>query len=390
MKITFIIIALLIISGFIVVQYDQINPTSAEITADVGNLVAEEYTAEGFRKAYEIIPFEFPKDHGPHPNFRAEWWYYTGNLADAEGNRYGYQFTIFRRGIVPGQPERESEWATRQIYFAHFTVTDVSGETFEYHERYSRSSPDLAGAQGQPYYHVWIDDWSAQEIEPGQVRLKAQDGDIGIDLILEQAKPAALQGERGLSAKSDEPGNASYYYSLTNNPTHGTITTPRGVFQVSGNSWKDREWSTSDLGESAVGWDWFSLQLDDQREVMFYYIRREDGSAEPVSAGTVIYPDGSVRSLGLDDVQITNLSDWTSPHTGATYPAEWNFAVPGEGIDLHITPLLNDQELQVSFTYWEGAVKVEGTQNGYGYVELTGYRRVCGADVTQTYLIHNS
>lgn len=374
MRFIVIIIALLIISGFIVAHYDQVSFDSGQISANVKNLQAEEYTEEGFRKAYEIIPFEFPKDHGPHPDFRAEWWYYTGNLADAQGNRYGYQFTIFRRGITPGQPERESEWATHQIYFAHFTVTDVAGETFEYHERYSRGGPDLAGAQGQPYYHVWIDDWAAAEIEPGQVRLKAEAGEIGIDLILEQAKPAALQGHQGLSPKSEAPGNASYYYSLTNNLTRGAITTPRGSFEVSGNSWEDREWSTSDLGQGAVGWDWFSLQLDDDREVMFYYIRREDGSAEPVSAGTVIYPDGSTRFLSLDDIQITNLAEWTSPHSGAVYPAEWNFAIPSEGIDLHITPLLNDQELRVSFTYWEGAVRVEGTQSGYGYVELTGYQ----------------
>jgi predicted secreted hydrolase len=196
---------------------------------------------------------------------------------------------------------------------------------------------------------------------------------VGIDLILEQAKPAALQGDRGLSAKSEEPGNASYYYSLTNNLSYGTVTTPRGIFEVSGNSWEDREWSTSDLDEGAVGWDWFSLQLDDNREVIFYYIRREDGSAESISAGSVVYPDGSTHYLSLDDIQITNLDTWTSPKSGAIYPAEWNLAIPSEGIDLHITPLLNDQELQVSFTYWEGAVRVEGTQTGYGYVELTGY-----------------
>jgi predicted secreted hydrolase len=231
----------------------------------------------------------------------------------------------------------------------------------------------LAGAQGLPTYHVWIDNWFAKEIEPGKVQVRASAGQVGIDLMLEQAKPAALQGDRGLSAKSDEPGNASYYYSLTNNHTYGTITTARGTFEVTGNSWMDREWSTSDLGEGAVGWDWFSLQLDDKREVTFYYIRRADGSAEPVSAGILINPDGSTRVLTLDDIKITNLATWTSPNSGAVYPAEWNLAIPSEGIDLHIIPLLNDQELRVSFTYWEGAVRVEGTQTGYGYVELTGY-----------------
>lgn len=372
MRLVIIIIALLVISGFIVTRYDQVNLASGEISANVQNLIPRPETETEFRKANEVIPFEFPRDHGPHPDYRAEWWYYTGNLADAQGNRYGYQFTIFRRGIVPGEPERASEWASQQIYFAHFTVTDVTGETFDFHERFSRASPDLAGAQAEPY-HVWIDDWSAQQIGPNQVRLKAQDGEVGIDLILEQAKPAALQGDRGLSAKSEEPGNASYYYSLTNNVTHGAVTTPRGTFEVTGNSWKDREWSTSDLGEGAVGWDWFSLQLDDQREVTFYYIRREDGSPEPVSAGLLVNADGTTRPLSLNDVEITNLDQWTSPHSEAVYPSEWQFAIPDEGIDLHIKPLLNDQELRVSFTYWEGAVQIEGTQGGYGYVELTGY-----------------
>ncbi len=373
MKLAIAIIALLLISGFIVMRYDQVNFNADEISAEVENLVAEEYTGEDFQKVYEAVPFEFPQDHGPHPDYRAEWWYYTGNLADAQGNRFGYQFTIFRRGIVPGEPERASEWATHQIYFAHFTVTDVTGNAFEFHERYSRASPNLAGAQGKPTYHVWLDNWFAKEIAPGKVQLKATDGNVGIDLILEQAKPAALQGDRGLSAKSDEPGNASYYYSLTNNRTTGTVTTARGTFEVTGNSWMDREWSTSDLGEGAVGWDWFSLQLDDGREVTFYYIRRKDGSAEPVSAGILINPDGSTEVLKLDDIKITNLSAWTSPNSGAVYPAEWNLAIPGAGIDLHITPLINDQELRVSFTYWEGAVRVEGSHTGYGYVELTGY-----------------
>lgn len=374
MKITIVIIILLLVSGFIVVRYDQVRLNGDGLSADVEGLVIEEYTGEEFLKAYEVIPIDFPEDHGPHLDYRAEWWYYTGNLADAGGNRYGYQLTIFRRGIVPGEPERESEWGARQIYFAHFTVTDVTGEAFENHERFNRAAAGLAGAQAFPNYHVWIDDWYAKEIEPGKVQLKAEAGKIGIDLILEQTKPIVLHGDQGLSARSDAPGNASYYYSLTNNPSHGIIRTPRGTFEVTGNSWVDHDWSTIDLAEGAVGWDWFSLQLDDQREIMFAQIRRRDGSVEPVSGGTIIFPDGTSRSLARDEVQITNLDTWTSPKSGATYPSEWSFAIPGEGIDLHITPLLNDQELQVSFTYWEGAVKIEGTQSGYGYVELTGYK----------------
>jgi predicted secreted hydrolase len=376
MRITIIILALVLISGVMLYQFAEGGPGQpAELSARVGQLAEPTGDlGQGFKKAFAPIPFVFPRDHGPHPDYRAEWWYYTGNLADADGNRFGYQFTIFRRGLEPGAPNRPSEWATRQIYFAHFTVTDVTGETFTYHERFSRAAPDLAGATGEPHFAVWLDDWQAQEIEPGKMRLQARAGEVAIDLVLTQAKPAALQGLDGLSAKSNQPGNASYYYSLTNNPTSGTVTTPRGSFAVTGNSWMDREWSTSDLGEGAVGWDWFSLQLDDGREVTFYYIRRADGSAEPVSAGIVINADGSTERLGLADVQIETLAQWTSPTSGATYPAQWRFAVPAHTIDVTVTPLISDQELNVSFVYWEGAVRVTGTQGGYGYVELTGYK----------------
>jgi predicted secreted hydrolase len=373
MKILAVVIVLLLLSGVVVVRYDQAGPDTTVIRADVQGLVSEQYGDEAFSKVTEVVPFEFPRDHGPHPDYRAEWWYYTGNLADEAGNHYGFQFTIFRRGIVPGQPERESEWGTHEIYFAHLTVTDVSGERFESRERYSRGGAGLAGAQGLPFYQVWLDDWSAKEVEPGKVRLKASDDSIGLDLILEQAKPIALQGDRGVSAKGGEPGNASYYYSMTDNVTTGTITTSRGTFEVTGNSWMDREWSTSDLPPGTVGWDWFSLQLDDGRDVMSYFIRREDGSFYPSSSGLVVYPDGSTRFLVLDDVDLTVLDEWTSPRSGATYPAAWQFSIPDEEIDLRLTPLLNDQELDVSFVYWEGAVEIEGSQSGFGYVEMTGY-----------------
>ncbi len=369
MRLIAVLLVLLIASGFVVARFDQ--PGSREIRADVESLVVEEETGQ-FARAYEVKPIVFPEDLGQHPEYQAEWWYYTGNLADTEGNRYGFQLTFFRRGLTPGLLDRPSEWAGNQIYFAHFTITDVAGQSFTYHERFSRGGPALAGAQSNPY-HVWLDDWYAEEIEPGRVELKAEAEDIALNLVLEQAKPAALQGDRGLSQKSDEPGNASYYYSLTNNPAQGTITTPRGTFSVTGNAWKDHEWSTSGLGPEAVGWDWFSLQLDDGREIMYFNIRKEDGSVEAVSGGTLIEPDGSTRYLPKEAVKIEVLDTWQSPESGATYPAAWTFAVPGEGIDLHIEPLLANQELRVSFTYWEGAVEIEGTQQGYGYIEMTGY-----------------
>lgn len=372
MKLVITTIALLLVSGIIIAQYDRFGRKADEITANVSDLISEDYDDEAFLRAYEVIPIELPQDLGSHPAYQAEWWYYTGNLGDADGNRYGFQLTFFRRGITPGLPERASEWASNQIYFAHFTITDVTGEAFSFYERFSRGGPGLAGVQSAPY-HVWLDDWYAKEVAPGKVQLKAATEDIALDLILEQTKPVALQGDQGLSRKSDEPGNASYYYSLTNNKTRGTITTPRGKFTVTGNAWKDHEWSTSGLGSEAIGWDWYSLQLDDGREIMYFNIRKQDGSVEAVSGGTLIEVDGSTRYLPKEAVEIKVLDEWQSPHSGAVYPAEWTLAIPSEGIELHIKPLLPQQELRVSFTYWEGAVQFEGTQPGYGYIEMTGY-----------------
>ncbi|MFN8457574.1 MAG: lipocalin-like domain-containing protein [Anaerolineae bacterium] len=370
MRLTITIIALLIISGLLIARFDTVN-TGGEIQANVDSLLAAPENSQ-FARADKVIPIAFPADLGQHPQFRTEWWYYTGNLGDTAGERFGFQLTFFRRALLPTAPQRTSEWATNQIYFAHFTLTDVTGNLYQAHERYSRGSPNLAGAQSPPY-RVWIDDWSAQEIGPGKVRLQAHEGDYALDLSLEQAKAPVLHGDQGLSQKSKQPGNASYYYSLTDNPAQGTVTTPRGVFAVTGNAWKDHEWSTSDLPPGSMGWEWFSLQLDDGREVMFFSIRRQDGSLEPHPTGTIIYADGRSRTLSHEEVEITTLAKWISSSSGATYPAEWQFAIPAEGIDLHIKPLLPQQELRVSFTYWEGAVSLEGSHTGYGYVELTGY-----------------
>lgn len=381
MRLLIIIVLLIATSGLIVIQFDQVAERDRPITANVENLVGEE-DLSGFAQATEVRPIRFPADLGAHPDYFLEWWYYTGNLQDGAGHDYGYQFTLFRRGMTPGElTGRISEWASNQVYFAHFTVTDATGETFEFHERFSRGTPGLAGVQAEPY-HIWLNDWFVKEIPsaepdlnglPRRVNLRAEAGTVGLDLVLELTKPATLQGDNGLSQKSFEPGNASYYYSLTNQKTSGTITTPRGTFEVTGTSWKDHEWSTSQLADNAVGWDWFSLKLAGDLEVMFYYIRLQDGGIEPASKGSIIYPDGTARIFPTEAVEITPLDYWESPDSGAEYPVAWQFVMPSEGLDLQITALIPHQELRVSTTYWEGAVQVTGSHSGYGYVELTGY-----------------
>jgi predicted secreted hydrolase len=210
------------------------------------------------------------------------------------------------------------------------------------------------------------------------MRITAAAGDIALDLILEQGKPPVLHGEAGLSRKGPEPGNASYYYSLTSMPTRGTIRAGGRLHAVQGASWMDREWSTSALSQGIAGWDWFALQLDDGTELMLYQLRREEGGAAPHSAGSFIGPGGDGRSLSADAFSIEALAEWRSPTDGTRYPARWRVRVPQLDIDLAVSPVLAEQELNLAVRYWEGAVDVSGTRDGrqvtgVGYVELTGY-----------------
>jgi predicted secreted hydrolase len=333
----------------------------------------------GFERAFEPRDYLFPDDHGPHLGFQTEWWYYTGNLTTADGRQVGYQLTFFRRGLTPAAPERLSDFATNQVYFAHFAMTDVAANTHTSAERFSRGAAGLAGAVGRPF-EVWLEDWRAEALAPdgSAVHLVAQQGDLALDLNLRAAKPIVAHGNAGLSPKSGTPGNASYYLSYTRLDTTGEVRLGGETLAVTGQSWFDHEWSTSALGEGAVGWDWFSLQLDDGRELMYFQIRQEDGSIEPVSGGTLIAADGSTRHLAAEEVALDVLATWRSPTTGGLYPARWRFSVPSERLVLEIEPLVADQEMEVSFIYWEGAVRVTGQSQGaqvggLGFVELTGY-----------------
>lgn len=350
--------------------------------------------AAGYARALAPRPFAFPADHGPHPDFRTEWWYFTGNLEGAptaDRRRFGFQLTFFRSALIPqaGAPRRASAWAARQVYLAHFTLTDVQGRRFRSFERFRRDALGLAGARAEPF-RVWLDDWEAWEVagpaDPGAggihpLRLRAAvpgpDG-AAIDLLLAAGKPPALQGDRGLSRKGADPGQASYYYSLTRLPAAGTVRAGAAAYAVTGEVWMDREWSTSSLSAGQVGWDWFALQLDGGRELMYYQLRTADGRADPASAGSLIERDGRVVPLVRDGVDLAVLATWRSPRSGGVYPARWRLGVPAHGLDLEVRPVLPDQELDVSFRYWEGAVDAAGTARGApvrgrGYVELTGY-----------------
>jgi predicted secreted hydrolase len=342
--------------------------------------ISQNESVDAFERVLGPRELVFPADHGPHPDFLTEWWYYTGNLQADDGRRFGYQLTFFRRAVLPTseRPDRLSNWSAEQIYLAHFTLTDVAGRSFYPFERFERGAAGLAGAVGEPAYQVWVRDWTVEQLDEDTYHLRASEEGIVLDLRLLDRKGIILQGDRGYSRKGPEPGNASLYYSQTRLESQGSVTVNGSTFQVSGLSWLDREISTSVLSEGQVGWDWFAIQLDDGSEMMAFYLRRADGSIDPFSSGTFIQPDGTTIPLTRDDFDILPQGTWRSPHSGAEYPASWIVNVPSLDLTLQIQPLLSDQELNLSFIYWEGAVQINGTRSGqsvtgFGYVELTGY-----------------
>jgi len=341
----------------------------------------------GYARASGPKPFDFPKDLGAHPDFKTEWWYFTGNLFSDEGRRFGYELTLFRSALAP--PNKgdsslgavsDSAWSTRQLYMGHFSLADPETGEFHAFERFSRGSIGLAGAQSPPF-RIWLDDWNMESESDDDLfplRLTAEEDGIGIDLLLKGAKPMVLQGEDGWDPKGEGEGNASYYYSYTRIETEGMVTLGNERVSVSGQSWKDHEWSTSALGPDESGWDWFALQLSDGRDIMVYQLRRRDGSVSPFTSGTLVLQDGSKRALSADQFEIIVRDTWLSPVSGAEYPSGWSLEIPSESISLTVTPVQPNQELNVSVRYWEGAVNLVGTASGeaisgVGYVELTGY-----------------
>ncbi len=338
--------------------------------------------SEDFSKAVEKRKFIFPDDHGPHPDFRTEWWYFTGNLISVDGRDFGYQFTIFRTALTKSKPKRSSEWSTNQIYMAHFAVTDIDGNKFYFDEKFSREGNNLAGAQINPF-KVWLEDWQIIQAEDRRkfdlpvIGIKAKTDKAEIDFILESVKPFVLQGDEGLSQKGNHPGNASYYYSYTRLKTEGKIILAGKEFSVSGFSWMDREWSTSALSEDQKGWDWFALQLDDNTEIMYYQMRKKDGTADVFSKGVFVDEKGVSQLIKNNNIVLGTTDYWESPG-GEKYPSGWNLQIPSKEIDLKITPAVKNQLMDVAVRYWEGSVKIQGVKNGFringrGYVELTGY-----------------
>lgn len=363
---------LLVVAAALLLARDEPGLRAQVVVEAAGEDIAGYARAEGPR------PFDFPTDFGPHPDYQTEWWYYTGNLDTSEGRHFGYQFTVFRRAIAPPDQRysRVSSWATDQIYMAHVALVDVDGEEFHAFERFSRGAAGLAGAQAQPY-RVWLEDWQVEEVAPGVTSMEFAAGDVALNLTLTDRKGPVLQGDGGYSQKGSDPGNASYYYSLTRLVTEGTVSVGGRSYDVSGLSWKDHEYSTRAMDSDQVGWDWFALQLDDGTELMVAQLRRADGSTDRAD-GTHISADGSAQRLSQAEFTIEVRDTWRSPHSGGVYPASWRVSVPDLSLVLEVEPYLADQEINLSTVYWEGAVRVRGFREGVpvsgsGYVELTGY-----------------
>ena len=336
----------------------------------------------GYDRADRVRDFVFPADHGPHPGFKAEWWYVTGTLRATDGTdrRFGVQFTVFRSALRPdtASAERASGWATDQLYMAHVGIGDVAGERFFSSERFARGAAGLAGAQAEPVA-AYVGPVRLEQAGPlgrggaAPIRIEGEAEGAAYDLTARPLKPVVFQGDRGLSQKGPEPGNASYYYAQTRMATTGTVRLPDGeAVPVEGLTWLDREWSTSALGEGQVGWDWFALHLDDGRDLMLYQLRRSDGTKDPLSKGSLIRADGEKVGLGSADYTLTPLDTWESPLGGA-YPVRWRLRVPSAGLDLVVAAPLADQELDATVRYWEGTMDVTGSATGTGFLEMTGY-----------------
>lgn len=349
-------------------------------------------SAEGFARACDVREFSFPADHGAHSSYRNEWWYVTGNLESEASIKFGFHATFFRiankppsvqgatgdKAISAATDESVSNWSADQFYMGHFAITEEGDNRIRAHERFARAAAGLAGAQTNPV-RIWLDDWRlVAGVDDGDKlvwQLTLKEGDESIDLILRASKPIVLQGRAGLSQKSRQRCNASYYYSIPRMQASGSVMANGVSHDVSGTAWFDREWSSSALAEDHVGWDWFSLQLADGRDLMVYQLRTRDGGIDPHSYAVEMKEDGSKRIIDMDAVDIT-VDQWWRSETGAVYPIGGRIYLADTDETILYRPLIEDQELQLTVRYWEGAITLSdasGDSVGYGYLELTGY-----------------
>ena len=338
--------------------------------------------AAQYRSAVSGYRFEFPRDYFDHPDFQTEWWYYTGNLKSASGHRFGFELTFFRQA-VSRDPSQATTWDVRDLHIAHLALSDLNGQKFYHSERINRAGPGIAGIS-QSTARIWNGNWQIQWKNSDQ-KLQAIEKIFQLRLNLHPEKPPVIHGENGMSQKSEGAGHASYYISLTRLTATGQLELNNEQFEVSGLAWMDHEFFSHQLDSDQVGWDWLSLQLDDNTELMLFHIRRKDGSVDPFSSATYIDAQGKSTHLRNTDFNLDPLAqNWTSPVTHGTYPIAWKIAVPKLEIALEAHTSLPAQELtgktNIVPSYWEGAISLEGHHggkplSGVGYLEMTGYDR---------------
>ncbi len=349
----------------------------ALISAQTGNQATQPW-----RLASPTYDLAFPRDHAAHPDYRIEWWYYTGTLYTQEGRRFGYQLTFFRVG-VDAVPVNPSQWTVRDLHMAHFAITDVRRGVHRVAERLNRAGVGWAGASTDSL-DVWNEDWrvtATQQVHRLQAMDSNENGRLLLDLELESDTAPVLHGQQGFSQKGEDVGNASHYYSFTRLPTRGRLEVDGEVFEVTGTSWMDHEFGSSFLEADQAGWDWFSIQLNDGTDLMVYTLRNSDGRTDVRSSGTVVTSEG-ITHLESTDVRLLPRRRWTSSVSGAAYPVGWRIDIPSLGLQLDISAVLDAQELvtaqSTGVTYWEGAIDAVGTHGGVlvsgeGYLEMTGY-----------------
>lgn len=336
---------------------------------------------EPWQQAIGPWAWQFPRDHGAHPNFKTEWWYFTGNLEGAQARKFGYQLTIFRQGIQFKPAQAQSKWAVRDATFGHFTISDLAVGRFHVAERVSRGALGEAKA-AMDRMDVALGPWSITQGADETIHLIAHEPGMALDFEAHPLKPLILEGVAGLSRKADGVGDASYYYSYPRLATSGQVRVGEKSYRLKGVSWFDHEFSTSLLGKNQVGWDWFCIQLDNHEEIMLYAMRDKSGAMDSVSEGTWVKEDGTTERLVPGSFSIEKTATWPSAKSGATYPAGWRITVPGHRATLTVAPAMADQELRLTkmgaLDYWEGACAIQGSVGeaavtGVGYTELTGY-----------------
>lgn len=352
-----------------------------------------------FKQAIEPRTLQFPQDHASHPGFQTEWWYFTGNLKDDGGREFGYQFTIFRRAVSAqsaSERGRTSAWAVDDVYIGHLAISDIGGKTFHFQEEARRGVMDIAGATtphprplpasqgGENGARVWMGSWEMLRTEKG-FSLKAESKGVALKLELNETMAPVCHGrpgEEGLSRKGPRPGQASYYYSIPQMKTAGSLALNGKTFAIkSGVSWMDHEFGSNQLSAEQAGWDWFSIQLDDGSALMLYMLRNKDGSLEPNSSGTWIDASGKATYLPLDAIKLTRGRKWRSEFSGGEYTLGWQIELPAQKVSLSVDAAQDDQEVRAAKTsrvsYYEGAVRVSGSVGekkvgGSGYLEITG------------------